>query len=185
MYLQAAQPGDLGDVVDLLNREIRDGVAHFGTQPEEPAALSELWRAQHERYPWVVCRDDDGAFLGFARAGPWKSRGGYALTVETSVYVEAAARGRGVGAWLYAELFEQLWFGGYRTVIAGITLPNPSSVRLHERYGMKHIGTFQRVGYKAGAWRDVGYWVRYLGEDPPPGGWPEAPRLGVVETAPR
>lgn len=184
MHLQATQAADLGDIVDLLNREISHGVAHFGTQPESLEAFTALWRDQHERYPWVVCRDGDDSFCGFAKAGPWKSRGAYALTAEISVYVHESARGRGVGAWLYAELFEQLWFAGFRAVIAGITLPNPGSVRLHERYGMKHVGTFERIGYKAGAWRDVGYWIRYLGEDPPPGGWKDAPRLGVVETAP-
>lgn len=163
MHTRSAQAADIADIADLLNREIRDGVAHFGTEPIDPEELLAQWQMEAVRYPWLVCRDK-GGFCGFAKAGPWKSRGGYARSVEISVYLEARGRGRGLASWLYADLFERLWCAGFHTVVAGITLPNPTSVRLHERHGMRHIGTFERIGYKGGAWRDVGYWLRHLAE---------------------
>lgn len=165
MYTRAAQELDLADIVDLLNLEIRDGVAHFGTQPLDLDSFTTDWLGQCERYPWLVCREQsDDTFLGFAKSGPWKSRGAYAQSVEISVYLVEAARKRGAASWMYGELFELLWTAGFRTVCAGITLPNPASVKLHERHGMKHVGTFERIGYKAGQWRDVGYWIRHLDE---------------------
>ena len=63
--------------------------------------------------------------------------------------------------------FPRLVSLGYRSIIAGIALPNPASVRLHEGAGMSHVGTFPRVGYKHGRWIDVGYWVLTVGEGPP------------------
>ncbi len=164
MYLRAAEEHDLANIVDLLNREIVSGVAHFGTEPHDLSSFTHDWRVHSERYPWLVCIGDQDEFLGFAKASAWKPRGAYARSVEISVYLEPAARGRGVASWLYALLFEELWTRGFYTIVAGITLPNPASVRLHERHGMKHVGTLHKIGYKAGQWRDVGYWQRHLGE---------------------
>ncbi len=104
--------------------------------------------------------------IGFARSGPWKTREAYSQTCEIGVYVRPEFHGKGVGKALYAALLPALRECGFRTVLAGIALPNPASVRLHESFGMTHFGTMHKVGYKFGQWWDVGYWELHWGEEP-------------------
>jgi phosphinothricin acetyltransferase len=72
------------------------------------------------------------------------------------------AQGRGVGRALYEALFERLRAGGFHVVVAGITLPNEASVRLHEAVGFRAVGVFPEVGHKFGRWHSVGFWQRTL-----------------------
>lgn len=160
---------DLSSILDITNIEIRTDAAHFGT---EPLLLDDL-RCEIEsargRYPWVVC-ETNSAVTGFAKAAPWKPRGAYAWTAEIGVYIAAEHRERGVGRALYKALFPRLRGANLRTIVAGIALPNPASVRLHEVFGMRHVGTLRRMGFKLGQWRDVGYWQVCRGEpEAPPG----------------
>jgi phosphinothricin acetyltransferase len=100
--------------------------------------------------------------IGYAYACRWADRAAYDWSVETSVYVDAAHQGEGVGRALYAELFTRLRAQGFRVAVAGITLPNPASIGLHESIGFVPIGALRDIGWKEGAWRDVGYWQLYL-----------------------
>ncbi|MFG0283156.1 MAG: GNAT family N-acetyltransferase [Phycisphaerales bacterium JB039] len=169
VQIRPAQEADLPSILAIINREIVHGVAHFGTQPMSLETLAAQFAREAMRYPWLAAIDArSGAMLGFAKAGPWKSRGAYAWTTEIGVYVEAAARGRGVGRALYDTLLPMLRAAGFRTVLAGIALPNDASVRLHEAVGMRPCGVFPKVGYKLGAWRDVGYWALRFGDDEAP-----------------
>lgn len=167
--IRAAEARDMPAIAAITNREIVGGVAHFGTEPEPPEAFEHLWREGLEttgfgRLPWVVAEAPDGSVAGYAKASRWKTRQAYRWTVELGIYIHADHRGRGVGRALYARLFEDLEAIGYRTLLAGITLPNDASVRLHESMGMTRCAVIPRNGYKHGAWHDVGYWVRTLGD---------------------
>lgn len=165
MLVRSAREADIPAVLAIVNREIVKGFAHFGTTPSTTDDLRR-WLEAGSRLPWLVA-EDGGEVLGYARATPWKSRESYSWTTEIGVYVHHEARGRGVGKLLYGALFPMLDALGSRTIIAGIALPNPASVRLHELFGMTHAGTLPRVGYKLGRWIDVGYWVRNSDEEPP------------------
>jgi phosphinothricin acetyltransferase len=107
--------------------------------------------------PWLVYREG-GEVLGYAYAGTFRERRAYDWSVEASVYVRADARGRGVGRTLYETLFEVLRAQNYCQVIAGATLPNDASERLHAALGFTRIGIFPSVGYKFGKWHDVIFW---------------------------
>src|SRR5262249_41545489 len=87
-----------------------------------------------------------------------RTRSAYRWSVDTSVYVDEGFRQRGVARGLYASLFAILAAQGYFNAYAGIALPNAASVGLHEAVGFKKVGVYQRVGYKFGEWRDVGWW---------------------------
>jgi phosphinothricin acetyltransferase len=154
---------DIAAIQQILAREVREGVAHFGVVEPTVAEVEAQWLATRDRYPWLVARDGDVA-VGFAKAGRWRERGAYDWTVETSVYVDPQAHGRGIGKALYAELLQRLSAAGVRTLVAGICPPNPASVRLHEALGFDLAGTLARVGYKHGRWRDIDYWVLHLGD---------------------
>jgi len=117
--------------------------------------------------------EDGGDVVGYAYACRWAERAAYDWAVETSVYVDGGHHGEGVGRALYAELFGRLRAQGFRVAVAGITLPNPASIGLHEGLGFEPIGTLRDIGFKEGGWRDVGYWQLYL--QPPGEGAPEPP----------
>ena len=72
---------------------------------------------------------------------------------------------RGVGKALYDRLLSTLRAQGYRTLLGGITVPNPASVRLHESFGFRRVALLERVGWKFGTWHDVGYWELLLRDD--------------------
>jgi phosphinothricin acetyltransferase len=109
------------------------------------------------RFSWLVA-DADGDVVGYAYAGQHRERAAYQWATDVSVYLHKDWRGRGIGRALYTALFAILRAQGYYNVYAGITLPNPASVALHEAMGMTPVGVYRHVGYKAGAWHDVGWW---------------------------
>jgi L-amino acid N-acyltransferase YncA len=105
----------------------------------------------------LVCAHRDEV-LGYAYASQHRSRPAYQWSVDVSVYVQAQARRTGVGRALYQSLFALLALQGFYNAYAGITLPNPGSVGLHEAVGFQPIGVYRAVGYKLGSWHDVGWW---------------------------
>jgi L-amino acid N-acyltransferase YncA len=115
--------------------------------------------------PWLVA-DAAGRVAGYAYAGEHQARQAYRWSVNVSVYLAEDARGRGLGRQLYGELFTSLRQLGYVSAFAGVTLPNPASVGLHESVGFEPIGTFPSVGFKHGRWHEVGWW-RLLLTNPP------------------
>jgi phosphinothricin acetyltransferase len=121
--------------------------------------------------PWLVWHEG-GRVEGFAYASPHSERAAYQWSVNVSVYVAGAARRRGIARALYGALFSLLRVQGYYAAHAGITLPNPASVGLHESLGFRPVGVYRAVGYKLGAWHDVGWWQLPLrerfGEPSPP-----------------
>lgn len=146
----------------LTNHFIVHTAIHLGVEPATDAEFAALWTAGRERFPWLAA-EVDGRFAGYAKAGPWRLREGYAKTVETGIYIAAEARGRGVGKALYAGLLARLRTAGFHRAVAAVTLPNEASVRLHEAVGFCPVGVFREAGWKFGAWRDVGFWEARLG----------------------
>ena len=110
-----------------------------------------------QRFPWMVC-ECGNQIAGYAYATPFRTREGYCWSVEVSVYVAEEFRGRGVAKALYTSLLEGLRNLGYFNAYAGISLPNPASVNLHERMGFELVGIFPSVGFKLGNWHNVGFW---------------------------
>jgi phosphinothricin acetyltransferase len=107
--------------------------------------------------PWLVC-ERDGQILGYAYASRHRERAGYRWSVDVSVYVREGRRSAGIGRALYTSLFALLKLQGFYNIVAGITLPNPASVALHEAMGMRAVGTYPAIGFKCGQWHDVGWW---------------------------
>lgn len=133
---------------------------HISFELEVPS-LDEIARRIAEytsRLPWLIAVVDDDRAVGYAYAAPHGSRDAYRWAVDTSIYLDAGVRRRGVGTTLYQELLAQLRALGYVSAFAGIALPNPASVALHERVGFVAIGSFPIAGFKFGRWVDVGLW---------------------------
>lgn len=143
-------------------------------------------------FPWLVC-EQDGEILGYVYASRHSERQAYQWGVDISAYVHERWRGHRIGRALYTSLFALLRVQGFYNVYAGIAQPNPASVALHESMGMSPVGVYHRVGYKLGAWHDVGWWQGTLQEhilEPAPpvnvaaamglAGWHEALVSGIT-----
>jgi len=136
----------------------------------ELAARIERYGASHA---WLVA-ERGGEVVGYAYATAFNERPAYRWSASVSVYIAEAARGQGVGRALYEALFDRLRDRGFRTACAGITLPNEASLGLHEALGFEQVGLNREIGWKEGAWRDVGWFQLELA--PPPDGPPPEPR---------
>lgn len=133
------------------------------------------------KYPWFVAIDESEKVAGFVYASGHRDPPSYQWSVNTSVFIREDARGQGVGTALYAELFKQLVSLGYYRAFAGVALPNPASVALHESLGFRPVGVYEGVGFKFGAWRDVGWWQKELQT---PASHPELPRPFAASATP-
>ncbi|MHC5210903.1 MAG: arsinothricin resistance N-acetyltransferase ArsN1 family B [Planctomycetota bacterium] len=147
---------------------VRESTTSFEVQPPDGAAMGARVITTQERWPWLV-REDDGHVTGYAYATGHRGREAYQWCVEVSVYVAESGRRKGTARALYGALFELLREQGYVNAYAGITLPNAPSVGVHEALGFRKVGVYPRIGFKCGAWHDVGWWelVLHEPEEPP------------------
>lgn len=159
MKVRMAKPEDAAAIAEIYNFYVRNSVATFEveavTEPEMRCRVSEIL----ENYPFLVC-EENGENSGYANAARYKSRPAYRHSVEISVYVKNGTSGKGVGTILYENLFAELKAKPVHAIIAGISLPNEPSVRLHEKFGFEKVAHFREVGFKFGRWIDVGYWEK-------------------------
>ena len=168
MRIRLTQHDDLPAILAISNRAAMETVANFAVEPESLEDWQEMWQTTHEQFPWFVAetdsenQDDPGEVVGFAKASPWQGRCAYEYAAEVTVYVKPEYHGIGLGTELYERLFSTLKKQGYCSAVAMIALPNKASVRLHERFDMQQIGTLRRIGWKFGAWHDVGIWQSFL-----------------------
>jgi L-amino acid N-acyltransferase YncA len=174
--LRAATPDDAAAIAGIYASYVAASVVSFETDAPDAEAMRERIEAAAPLYPWLV-GDDAGAILGYSYAAPFRPRPAYRFTVETTIYLRPDACGRGLGAALYAPLLAILEAQGFTQAIAAITLPNEASVRLHERLGFQPAGTYRQVGWKLGAWHDVGLWQRALAPATTPPSEPRPARL--------
>jgi L-amino acid N-acyltransferase YncA len=147
---------------------VTDTAISFEAEPPPAAEMAERIAAAVRTHAWIVL-EDEGRVVGYAYGGPYKSRDAYRWSCEVSVYVERGRRRTGGGRLLYDELFARLARRGFRTAVAGMTLPNDASEGLHRAMGFEPIGTYRRIGWKHGGWHDVAWTQRTLatGADPP------------------
>lgn len=136
---------------------------------EEPPSVEDMVGRIEDSHLWLVS-ETDGTVDGYAYAGRFHPRSAYRWAVEVSVYLAASARGQGLGRALIGELIQRLRDMGFVSAFAGSTLPNDASTRLFESFGFEKIAHWSKVGYKLGAWHDVGWWQLHLREpgDSPP-----------------
>jgi phosphinothricin acetyltransferase len=158
---------DAGPAAEEMARRIRTIAArHPWIVHEEPrAALGEGGPASERRGAGVGAPrqiEDGGDVVGYAYASPHHERSAYRWSVSTAIYINRAYHRRGAGRALYTTLFELLRHLGYFTATAGITLPNPASVGLHEAFGFTLVGVYRDIGHKMGDWHDVAWYQRVI-----------------------
>ena len=164
LAVRVATRDDARIMNDIYNRYVASSHATFDLEPMTIGARLG-WLAEHAggRHLAIVAVQD-GSVLGFASSGRYRTRPAYDPSVETSVYVDEGHTGRGIGTLLYAALFERLRHEDVHRAYAGIALPNPASIALHERCGFHEVGRFTEQGRKFGRYWDVAWFERPMAD---------------------
>ena len=162
--VRLARAEDMAAIASIVNPYIANTAINFRTKLQTAEDWTKDWINTRDRYPWLVATMGR-KIAGVAYASAWKPRNAYDWCTEVTVYVEMGLSGRGIGRALYSELLGLLDAQGYRTIMAVIALPNEASIKLHEAFGFKQVGTLRGVGYKLGEWRDIGLWERFKAEE--------------------
>lgn len=165
MLIRAGRPEDLPALTDLYNHYVVHSPATFDERPFTVGQRQEWFAHYAADGPYrLLVADDGGAIAGYATSSPFRPKPGYRSTVETTVYLAAEHTGRGLGTRLYRALFDALAGEDLHRAVAGVALPNPASVALHERAGFRPVGTFTEVGIKFGRLLDVAWFERPMAD---------------------
>ena len=167
VIIRPAREADAPAMLEIYRPYVEGSTISF----EQEVPSIEEYTARIRKYltGWGgVVAETNGHMLGYAYGSSHRERAAYKWSVETTVYVAQRAQRSGIGRKLYAALIPMLQHAGYCNAYAGVALPNAASVGLHTAFGFKPIGTFPRVGYKFGEWRDVAWFHLVLREAPRP-----------------
>lgn len=163
LIIRPAERDDLPALTALYNHYIEHTVITFDVAPisvEERSQWFEHYATSGPHRLLVGRRDD--RVIGYASSGSFRPKAAYGRSVETSIYLQPDALGRGDGRRLYEALFAVLAEEHVHRAYAGVSLPNDASVRLHERLGFSSVGVFREVGFKFGRYVDVEWFERAL-----------------------
>lgn len=165
MMIRLATPADAAAVAAIYAPYVTETAACFELEAPDATEMGRRMRDVGELYPWLVA-ELEGDVVGYAYGTRHRARPAYQWSTEVSVYVRRSGHRRGVGRGLYLPLLELLRLQGYINAYAAITLPNPGSVAFHEALGFSAFTVFRAVGFKHGAWHDVGWYLRLLSPHP-------------------
>jgi phosphinothricin acetyltransferase len=161
MRIRSAELDDVPACLAIYAPFVTDTPVSFETEVPDTAAMAQRIADYSASHAWLIA-EIGGSVAGYAYASPHRARAAYASSCDIAVYVDPAHARQGVGRALYAALLPLLKDKGLHAAFAGIALPNPGSVGLHEAMGFTPVGIYREVGWKLGAWRDVGWWQRLL-----------------------
>ena len=160
--IRLAVAADAAAIAQIYAPYVTDTAISF--EEEAPGAEEMARRMEGDGgglHPWLVA-EADGRVIGFASSSPFRTRPAYRWTVETGIYLDRRAQGRGLGRALMERMLGLLARQGFTAVVAGITLPNDPSVALHEKLGFAPTATYRDTGFKLGEWRTVQVFARDL-----------------------
>jgi L-amino acid N-acyltransferase YncA len=163
--IERATEADAEGILGIYGPLIETSTITFETERPTREQMAGRIREIGGTYPWLVWREE-GKVAAYAYASSHRARAAYRWATEVSVYVAPEWHRKGLGRRLYSKLFEILRAQGYELALAGITLPNDASVSLHEALGFEPVGVYRRIGFKHGAWRDVGWWRYSIQKSP-------------------
>lgn len=167
MIIRKATLIDAKGICDIYNYYVENTATTF-----ETAAISENEMKQRissfldEGFPYFV-GEINGKIVGYCYLHNWNNRCAYSSTKEVTIYLDKDLKGKGLGTILYQHLFKEIYKNEIHALIAGICIPNESSVRLHEKFGFKQASHMKEIGWKFDQWRDVGHWQLVINQIPP------------------
>ncbi|HJQ04758.1 MAG TPA: GNAT family N-acetyltransferase [Nocardioides sp.] len=161
VVIRPATDADLDAVAAIYGREVVEGHATFDIAPPPRSAWEAKLASAHPGDLFLVAADGDRV-VGFAYSSAYREKGAYAGTRETTIYLDPAAGGRGLGRRLYDGLLDRMRAAGVHTALACLAVPNEASEALHRACGFERVGVMREVGRKFDRWIDVAWWQRVL-----------------------
>jgi L-amino acid N-acyltransferase YncA len=155
--IRLAKSHDAVEIAAIYAPYVTNKPTSFELVPPSEHEMLERVESTLTQLPWLVYEENDQV-LGYAYSSMHGTREAYRWSVQASVYIRDDSHRRGIGRALYASLFAILRAQGFYSAYAGISLPNPGSVGIHESFGFTSVGVYNKAGYKMGKWHDVGWW---------------------------
>jgi L-amino acid N-acyltransferase YncA len=159
--IRPVQGSDAAAVARIYQYYVTQTTISFETEPPSADEIAARIRKVIAKHSWLVYESED-TLLGYAYTSTFRERRAYQSTVESTIYLDRAAIGRGIGRVLYQALLDDAATKGYREALGVIALPNDLSVRLHEKLGFVKVAQLEKIGNKFDRWIDVGVWQRHL-----------------------
>jgi phosphinothricin acetyltransferase len=156
---------DIPAITRIYGDAVQNGTASFEFDPPSETEMTQRMRALLDGgFPYLAA-EMDGAVIGYAYAGPYRTRPAYRFTVENSIYLDPGAQRRGIGRALLDRLIAESESRGFRLMVAVIgDSAQAASIALHRAAGFQMVGTFENIGYKFDRWLDSVLMQRPLGE---------------------
>ena len=170
MELRLAKETDAEEILGIYGHYIRDTVATFEYEVPSLDEFRSRIRGIVPDYPYLVCLEG-GKIIGYGYAHRHMERAAYRWNAELSTYIDGAFLRRGIGRALYNALAEILLMQNVRNLYGGVSLPNGNSLGLLGSLGFSSVGVYHNTGYKHGAWHDVAWFEKAVGDtgkDPAP-----------------
>lgn len=154
---------DAASIQGILNEVIAHSTALYDYQPRHLDTVAAWAQQKHDQnWPLRGAYDQKGRLLGFATFGPFRPQPAYKYTVEHSVYIDHAHRGKGIAAALLKDLIEQASIRDHHVMIGCIDASNTASIRLHQKLDFVLCGTIAEAGFKFGRWLDATFYQKRL-----------------------
>jgi L-amino acid N-acyltransferase YncA len=158
MEIRKVTLDDASRICSIYNYYIVNTAITFETEPvKEDEMKQRIADIINEGLPYYV-GVIDGKIVGYYYIHKWNNRCAYSSTKEVSIYLDKDQKGKGLGSILFDHLFKNVDREKVHVLISGITIPNDSSVKLHEKFGFKQASHMKEIGRKFEEWRDVGHW---------------------------
>ena len=154
VLIRCAELADLDAITEIYNEAILTTTATFDTEPKSVSERLPWFHTHGERHPILVAAMD-GKVVGWACLSQWSERRAYDDTAETSFYVKAEHRGRGIGRKLKEAIIEEARRLRFHSPIARAAEGSEASIHLNKSFGFIHVGTLKEVGRKFGRLLDV------------------------------
>ena len=157
LLIRAASTADASSIRTIYAPVVERTIISFEEVAPTVDEMAERIETISRNYPYLIA-EKGGVVVGYAYASQHRTRAAYRSSVDVTVYIATGVQRSGIGRALYAKLLPSLAAHGFHAAFAGIALPNPGSIALHERMGFTPIGVYREVGFKFDTWHDVGWW---------------------------
>ncbi|WP_053219910.1 GNAT family N-acetyltransferase [Virgibacillus senegalensis] len=161
MIIRNAEKTDIPSMLEIYNHAVEYTTATFDLEKQTIAQRAKWFSKYGGQFPLIVA-EIDGRVVGYSCLSPYREKPAYSRTCELSVYVNPRSQGKGIGKSLMESILQQAKTLGYHSVISGITAGNRGSIKLHDYFQFKFIGSFKEVGYKFDSWQDVWFYQLIL-----------------------
>jgi L-amino acid N-acyltransferase YncA len=157
LIIRSSRDVDISSIAAIYAHYVRNEIVTFESESPDVTEMNRRrTEVQARGLPWLVAEIEHEVVAGYAYASLYRTREAYRFTVEDSIYLDPAHLGKGIGSALLAQLIGTCEAAGARQMVAVIGGSADSvSVRLHAKFGFRHVGVLEAVGFKFGRWIDT------------------------------